>query len=368
MENSMSDISPLSMTEEQINAAIMAEPVVTPTQKEITPTEEESVDEEQETTEEKTESTDTEEEESTDEDDFTEESEEESTESEEELEDSEELDDNKEESEEINYKDVYEKIFSPFKANGKTIKVDTPEEAQRLMQMGANYSKKMSALKPSLKVLKTLEKNDLLDQDKLNLLIDISKKKPEAIAKLLKDSELDPFNLDLSDNSEYTPETYTTSDSELELDEVLSNIRDTASYSETIDVISNKWDTASKQVLIKNPSLIETINEHVSNGTYAQIAEVMEKEKLLGKLNGLSDIEAYEYVGRRLHEQATKQSTAAKQTIKPTQKKSVDPSLRSRKKEASLNAGKSTKKEDTPFNPLSLSAKELDELDWSKYV
>ena len=38
------------------------------------------------------------------------------------------------------------KLFAPFKANGKDIKVDSVEEAIALMQMGANYSKKMAGL------------------------------------------------------------------------------------------------------------------------------------------------------------------------------------------------------------------------------
>lgn len=355
------------MSEEDLNAAILSETTK--------PVEEEAVVDEsipaQVTSEEEEGDTLTDEvEQETDEEESLEETEESTDaveETEEEVDDIEEDVEDTDSTEEIDFKSEYEKIFTPFQANGKKIAVTSAEEAIQLMQMGANYSKKMSALKPSLKIMKTLEKNGLLDQTKLNLLIDVSKNKPGAIAKLLKEADIDPLDLDVSDKStEYVPETYTTTDSEVELEDVLSNIRETASYSETIDIVSNKWDAASKQVLINTPSMIEVINEHVANGTYAQIAEVMDREKLLGKLKGMSDLEAYRYVGTKLHEQANA-ATARKIVTKPASKKTVDPSLRNRKKEAALNSGATKQKAEPSFNPLSLSKEELDKIDVSKY-
>ena len=51
----------------------------------------------------------------------------------------------------------YKRILQPFKANGTEVQVRSVDEAIQLMQMGANYTKKMQALQPNLKVLKTLE-------------------------------------------------------------------------------------------------------------------------------------------------------------------------------------------------------------------
>ncbi len=73
---------------------------------------------------------------------------------------------------EIDYKGQYEKIMAPFKANGKEIKLDNPDDVVRLMQMGANYTQKMQALQPNLKLLKMLQNQGLLDEGKLNNLID----------------------------------------------------------------------------------------------------------------------------------------------------------------------------------------------------
>ena len=93
-------------------------------------------------------------------------------------------------SEEIKVaKSFFDKVTAPFKANGRQMQIEDADDVIRLMQMGANYNKKMAGLKPALKMVKMLERNKLLDEDRLNFLIDLDKKDPTAIAKFLKDSD-----------------------------------------------------------------------------------------------------------------------------------------------------------------------------------
>lgn len=89
----------------------------------------------------------------------------------------------------VDYKTEYEKIMAPFKANGMDMQAKSVEDAIQLMQMGAGFHKKMAALKPAMRQMKLLEKHGLLDDEKLNYLIDLSNKNPEAIKQLLKDSQ-----------------------------------------------------------------------------------------------------------------------------------------------------------------------------------
>src|SRR5690606_21653948 len=70
------------------------------------------------------------------------------------------------------YEKLYKEIMKPFKANGREIKLNSPEEVITLMQKGANYTKKMQALQPHLKIVRMLENNQLLDEGKLSQLID----------------------------------------------------------------------------------------------------------------------------------------------------------------------------------------------------
>jgi hypothetical protein len=192
--------------------------------------------------------------------------------------------------------------MAPLKAAKRTIKVTNPDDARRLMQMGVDYSRKMEQMKPYLRVLKTLEKNDLLDIDKVNFFIDLDKKNPDAIRKFLKDSEIDPMDLSLEDSADYKPNDHTVGDNEILLEEVLEDIRGSKAFDRTVDVITNQWDTASRQILMDNPRIIQILNEHVEAGIFDQIADVVASEKTFGRLTGLSDLEAYKAVGDAIQE------------------------------------------------------------------
>lgn len=372
------ELNPLEMSDDDINDAIAREFA-----KDLEPTEE--VVEEEETSE-STEDTDEEPEEDN------EPSEEPSEEvldqevgqsipdGEEVLEDDSEASEDKEESTEvddsatIDYKSKYDALLAPFKANGREMKVDSVEDARTLMQMGANYNKKMAALKPNLKLMKMLENNDLLNSDRLSYLIDLDKKNPDAIKKLLKDSGIDPLDIDNSDESNYKPSTYNVSDSEIALDSVLGEIKDTASFSRTMDIVGNKWDSTSQDLLVKQPEMIRVINEQVESGFYDQVMSVVERERVLGRLNGLSDIQAYYQIGQMItaNEGQVQQPTQSVSTSQPNNvnraANTVDPKLKSRKKAASStkSAPRATQNED--FNPLSMSDDDFDKLVASKFV
>ena len=202
----------------------------------------------------------------------------------------------------VDYKSEYTKMLAPLKAAKREIKLDNIDDARRLMQMGVDYSRKMEEMKPYRRILKTLEKADLVDIDKINFLIDLSNKDHSAVKKFLKDSEIDPIDLELEDDSDYTPTDHTVSDNEIALNDVLDEIRNTPSFDRTIEVVSNEWDSASKQLLMDNPGVIQHINEHIGTGIYDQIANRVATERALGRLNGLSDLEAYKTVGDAMYD------------------------------------------------------------------
>lgn len=208
--------------------------------------------------------------------------------------------DDKNDADKTDYKSVVSEILAPFRANGKTVNVGSVEEVRRLMSMGAGFHKKMAQLKPNLKLLKMLDNQGLLDEAKISHLIDLSKKDPKAINQLLREGNIDPMDLDKDESEEYTPNTYTVEDAEVDLEMVLSDIRDTAEYKDTLNVVNNKWDEASRQVILKNPEALRTLHSHVEMGLYPKIQEIVESERVLGKLNNLSDIAAYKYVAEVL--------------------------------------------------------------------
>lgn len=198
---------------------------------------------------------------------------------------------------ETKYRDLERKLLGSFKASGRTVKVESPDDAQRLMQMGYDYTNKMREMKPHLKVLKTLEQNDLLDAEKLNFAIDLMKGNPEAIKKFLKDKEIDPIELDLESSTGYKPTDHRPSDQQLALDEVLDSLRSSETFPRTAQVITKEWDKASQSVLMGNPRIIAVLNDHMERGYYDQIAGKVQYERSLGRLVGLSDLDAYKVIG-----------------------------------------------------------------------
>lgn len=252
------------------------------------------------------------------------------------------------------------KLFSPFVANGTEIKVDSVEEAITLMQMGANYHKKMHTLKPHLKLVKTLEKSKLLDEDKINFLIDLNNGEPKAIAKLLSEKGLDPLDINTEESNEYSPVKHTVSEQTINLDEVLDRIQHTPTFKDTMDVITNQWDSSSKEKLVAEPHKIEVLNAHKANGLFDRINAQVQKSRMLGQLpSGLSDVEAYEYVGSQLlqQEQANGTQTTPKKVVasKPKPKATAD--------RTKLAAPKAKRKESLPS-----SIEELAELDDAAFL
>lgn len=284
-------------------------------------------------------------------------------------------DDKPKEAPAIDYKAEYERLTGSFKANGRDIKVDNVDDAIALMQMGANYNKKMAALKPNLKLMKLLENNGLLSDDKIGFLIDLAKKDPGAINKLVQDSGMDPMDLAAEKASAYKQTAYAVDDREIELDTVLDELRDSPAYTRTLDVVSNKWDVASKQVVAQQPQLLKVISGHVANGIYDLISTEIERERVFGRLKGLSDIEAYRQVGDAIQArggfdhlaQSQGQPKSTEPVIVQPKPKVEDDKLKDKRRAASSTKPAAPGAAAQDYNPLSMSDEEFAKLATPKF-
>lgn len=269
----------------------------------------------------------------------------------------------------IDYEAEYKKITASFKANGHEMSVKNSDDAIRLMQMGANYQKKMIGLKPSLRILKLLEKNDLMNEGSLNFLIDLHNKNPEAITKLVKDSGMDPLDVNVKADSKYVPTQRIVNDSELDLDTVLEDIQDTSTYQETLNVVTNVWDIKSRNVIAASPQIITTINEHMADGTYSKVMSAVTYERSMGKLIGLSDIEAYKEMGDKLFAtgQIGQPKVVSKVTTDPIGSPTKIDSQTEVKRKERKKAVSPTKSTGTPtavsYDPLSMSDDDFAKID-----
>lgn len=213
----------------------------------------------------------------------------------------------------FDYKAGYERLMAPFKANGKMITPQSPEEAISLMQMGANYTRKMQALQPYRKVMLMLENNGLMDEDKLSYLIDLDKKNPEAIRKLLKDSGTDPLDINMDEEINYQKGNHRVSDTEAAFATELDDLKSTPEGQATLGVISQTWDEASKNALFENRGLLQTIQSQRENGIYDIITNEINRLNMLGQIPaGTPFIQAYNYVGDALAKQGAFNHLAGK--------------------------------------------------------
>jgi hypothetical protein len=198
----------------------------------------------------------------------------------------------------IDYKAFYDRVMTPFKANGKQIELRSIDEAVSLMQMGANYTRKMQDLAPHRKTLMMLENAQLLDQDKLSFLIDLNNGNPQAIQKLLKDKGVDPMSIDTSEDSNYLGGNHKVSDAEANFRTVLEDVQSADGGKATLQAINDTWDQASKDVLWNEPQVMSAIHQHRANGMYERIEAEVNRQKTLGHVPAdLPFIKAYKVVG-----------------------------------------------------------------------
>ena len=259
-------------------------------------------------------------------------------------------------SDEINYKEFYERVTKPFKANGREIVVTNPDDLITLAQKGTDYVKKMTELKPLKRINKLLQDNGIAEDD-LAYLIDLKAKKPEAIAKLLKDSEVDLYQFDVEQGNDYKPVAPTYNEVNEELTNVLDDLeKNSSTFKQTIAVIGQQWDEHSRNFIAQNPNLVRIIDAQIANGAFAKIDTIMQYERAVGRLDGMTDLEAYVAIEKQL---------AAKQTVPPVvtqqQQQPSKPSTVDARRQA---APPRQTKTDTP--PLKINSPALSDADFLK--
>lgn len=257
------------------------------------------------------------------------------------------------EQKDIDYKAFYEHLTAPFKANGREIRVDNPQDAISLMQMGANYSQKMAGIKPHKTILKTLEANGLLDNDKLNYLIDLHNKNPEAIAKLIKESDLDVYSLDADKADEYKPNNNIEPYSPIE--EVIEELA-SEKFNTVLNTVAN-WDENSRSIIIERPDILRALNEQANNGLFDEITQEVERQRMFGRLTGVPYIEAYSMVeSQLLNTQATNGNAVDMQHAFTAPRPNHKSNNTSNSNKVKATSPKSVSKPTKPdFNPLAVS-------------
>ena len=201
----------------------------------------------------------------------------------------------------VDYKGFYNTVMKPFKANGKTIELRNAEEAIQLMQMGANYTRKMQEISKHRKTIATLQENGIKTDEDLAFILDIKNKNPEALQKFFKDNDIDPFDVDTSAEVNYKPKVKMVSEEVLETRAILDELNSDPEGSKTLRLIADTWDEESTRFMWNNPSAFGIIHEQRLSGVYDQIMSEINRQTTLGTLSTTGSIlEKYNIVGNQL--------------------------------------------------------------------
>lgn len=269
----------------------------------------------------------------------------------------------------------YAEVMKPFKANGKTVTPRSPEDVIRLMQMGAGFGRKLQDIQPHVKTLRMLEKENLLDPNELSYLIDLRNKNPEAIKKLIKDSNIDPLDLNIGDNVDYTPVNRSVSDAEVAFEDALSALKERTNGSETIQIINQTWDKESLALIWEQPALLDVFQTQRENGVYDKIVAEIEHQKTFGLIpHNTPFVQAYTIAGDALVKSGGLPGAPSDQPapVTETPKPAVQPRVlatrtqppkpavaHNDKANAAAPTQSSTRKAAAVINPLSMSDDEF---------
>lgn len=226
-------------------------------------------------------------------------------------------------------------VTREFKANGRPVQITDPEEIVQLMQYGLNYHKKMGEIAKYRKSLKALEKNGLLDQRKLNHMIDIMNGKPEAIAELVKQKDISTYDLPDLEETPYQETNHLPSELEVTFDDTVNEIKEDPQGAEVLQYL-NKLDSDSFYEVYSNPNIARNLLEHKRSGLFDDAMNTLAKEKALGRVPpDIKEIDAYAYVAQQL-EKSNPKRYAPQRVLGDNRNKQSNQSTNSQKRKATI--------------------------------
>lgn len=199
-------------------------------------------------------------------------------------------------------------ITGKFRANHKDVQVTNPDDIRTLMQYGMNYHKKMAEIAPYRKILKALQSSGFNSEDNINFAIDLLSGNKEAIAQLIKDKQIDIYELNqerYDDNGNPIEQTYQRtnhmpSDARIAFDNVLEELSGSESGKKAIDYIRN-LDGDSFAEVFNHPHIVRHIADHIENGLFEDAMSTLEQEYALGRVPpNTKAIDAYAHVAQYL--------------------------------------------------------------------
>lgn len=201
-----------------------------------------------------------------------------------------------------------------IRANGKEYDL-TLDELKQLAPKAMDYVKKTTTLKPFRSMVKVIQDNNITQED-LGLLVDLKQGNKEAIGKLIKDNNIDVY--DLPEDVNYTPRRIEVSEKQMAFNDVINELQSEPEYDE-LNQIYTALDNPSKTFFYENPQALKFLHQDIVNGDFSRIFPLADKQAVL---DGYSRpfIEYYIKVATSQSNQQQAQPQSTPQPVKTEQK------------------------------------------------
>lgn len=204
---------------------------------------------------------------------------------------------------ELSAEEFRDLLTKPFKASGREVVFKDPQDILRLMQQGFDYQKKMAGFKPQKRIIKTLEQHGLLDEAKLNQLIELSQGKPEAVAQFLKDRNIDTFELPDVEEKPHQYGNYMVNEQQVEFEEKVNELRGTQ-YGNAVLNFVNSLPDQDFTTVFNNQKILDDLSFHAQSGLLDDALNQLAADRAVGKVpSDMTPLDAYNAISGYLYQQ-----------------------------------------------------------------
>lgn len=241
---------------------------------------------------------------------------------------SDEEDPEEQEEEEEEHLSASEKLLNEaYTVSGQKVHVKDPADIRRLVAKGLEADTRISDLSKRAAIADGIKRANISEDD-LGFAADLLAGKPEAIAKLVRDKEIDLYAVEDDQVDKYVASKLDFSPDSNPLREyVESNSHDEDFASVYEEAIT--WDMQSQQFVIDNYTVLGKLAEHRKSGVFdAVMAEVNNRRLVKGDTRPVMQI--YDEVGAAMYANgvpATKDKEPKGKAVIPKRTKKVDPAV-----------------------------------------
>ena len=228
--------------------------------------------------------------------------------------------------------------FQPLRANGKEYPIDSIEELYKMASAGVGAQQKFQAIAGHKKTIMAADKAQVDLMDAVNLAAEYKADPKAVIARLLRESKIDPLDID-TEAEIIEAKDHSVSDFEVKYDEVIGEIGDSPIFPKVQDLLLNGWDDSSRSLFLEDPSMITRLHDEMTpmekdgKSMFDLVSPMAEKMKLSGDTR--PDFDIYmEARGKKVEE--FEKFAETKQTVSKSKPKS---NVKAKKKAASPTGG-----------------------------